>query len=245
MDLLTVDKLLTTTRSVRRRLDLGRPVKSQIIQECLEIALQAPTGGNSQGWHFLVVTDSLKKAQIGEYYRESFQIYARSQQEQTGAGGPGRRDADQQMRVAKSAVYLSNKMGEVPAMIIPCIHGRVENMGVMAQAGLYGSILPAAWSLMLALRARGLGSAWTTLHLRYEKEIATILDIPDNVTQAALLPVAYYTGDDFRPAKRLPVAQVTSWNSWGSSLVSQQPNREFVGDTPQFDDITLMLVQRS
>ncbi len=118
------------------------------------------------------------------------------------------------MRVVKSAVYLAQNMGNVPVMVIPCIHGRVENLGVMAQAGLYGSILPAAWSFMLALRSRGLGAAWTTLHLRYEKEIAALLGIPDDVTQAALLPVAYYTGDDFRPAKRLPAAEVTSWNKW-------------------------------
>lgn len=214
MDLATVDKLLMTTRTVRRRLDLGRPVDPEIIQICLEIAIQAPTGGNSQGWRFMVVTDAEKRAQIGEYYRESFMKYARSQAEQASADGPGRRNADQRTRVVKSALYLAHKMGEVPVMVIPCIHGRAENLGVLAQAGLYGSILPAAWSFMLALRARGLGSAWTTLHLRYEKEIAAILGIPDHVTQAALLPVAYFTGEDFSPAKRLPARQVTSWESW-------------------------------
>ncbi|NJN55610.1 MAG: hypothetical protein HC804_13180 [Anaerolineae bacterium] len=107
----------------------------------------------------------------------------------------------------------------MPVMVIPCIHGRVENHGLMAQAGLYGSILPATWSFMLALRARELGAAWTTLHLRYEKEVATILGIPETVTQAALLPVAYYTGDGFQPAKRIPVDQVTSWNEWGQPYV--------------------------
>ena len=121
------------------------------------------------------------------------------------------------MRVVKSAVYLAQNMGNVPVMVIPCIHGRVENLGPMAQAGLYGSILPAAWSFMLALRSRGLGAAWTTLHLRYENEIAALLGIPNDVTQAALIPVAYYTGDDFHPAKRLPVDEVVSWNEWGKS----------------------------
>lgn len=214
MDLATVDKLLTTTRTVRKRLDLTRPVEPEIIRECLEIAIQAPTGGNSQGWHFVVVTDPEKKARIGELYRESFFIYARSQEEQAATQGKGELYEQQQMRVVKSAVYLAQNMGNVPAMVIPCIYGRVENLGPMAQAGLYGSILPAAWSFMLALRSRGLGAAWTTLHLRYEKEIADLLGIPDNVTQAALLPVAYYTGDDFRPAKRRPVAEVMSWNGW-------------------------------
>lgn len=216
MDLTTVDKLLTTTRTVRRRLDFERPVEPEIIQECLQIAIQAPTGGNAQGWHFLVVTDAEKKAQIGELYRESFAIYARERAERPlPTGRSSESDDAQRMRVAKSAVYLANRMGQVPVMIIPCIHGRVENLGTMLQAGLYGSILPAAWSLMLALRARGLGSAWTTLHLRYEKEVAGILDIPANVTQAALLPVAYYAGEDFKPAKRVPATEVTSWNTWG------------------------------
>jgi nitroreductase len=108
-------------------------------------------------------------------------------------------------------------MGDVPVMVIPCIHRRVENLGVMAQASLYGSILPATWSLMLALRARGLGTAWTTLHLRYEKEIAEFLGIPEDVTQAALLPIAYFTGEGFRPAKRTPARELTSWDSWGNT----------------------------
>ena len=216
MDLATVDKLLTTTRSVRKRLDLDRPVPPEVIQECLEIAIQAPTGSNSQGWHFMVVTDAEKKAQIGELYKQSFFIYARSNEEQTDSRGNRDHDPEQQSRVVKSAVFLAQNMHRVPVMVIPCIEGRVENAGLMAQAGLYGSILPAAWSFMFALRARGLGAAWTTLHLRYENEIADILGIPRHITQAALLPVAYYTGDDFQPAKRVPAAEVTSWESWGS-----------------------------
>lgn len=215
MDLKTVDKLLTTTRSVRRRLDFSRPVERSLIEECLEIAIQAPTGGNSQGWHFVVVTDEEKRAKIGELYRESFFIYARSRDEQYASKGRGELYQEQRIRVAKSAVHLANHMAEVPVMIIPCIHGRAENLGVLEQAGLYGSILPAAWSLMLALRARGLGTAWTTLHLRYEKEIAELLGIPDDVTQTALLPVAYFKGEDFKPAKRTPAKEVTSWNGWG------------------------------
>ncbi|HRQ41209.1 MAG TPA: nitroreductase family protein [Chloroflexota bacterium] len=218
MDLTVIDELLTTTRSVRKRLDFERPVSPEIIQECLAIAIQAPTGGNSQGWHFVVVTDPAKKAAIGELYRESFYIYARTREEQAATQGKGELYEQQQMRVAKSAIYLANNMGRVPVMVFPCIQGRVENFGPMAQAGLYGSILPAAWSFMLALRARNLGAAWTTLHLRYEKEVAGILGIPDNITQAALLPVAYYSGEGFQPAKRIPAAEVTSWNQWGEKL---------------------------
>lgn len=216
MDLASVDKLLTTTRSVRKRLDLDRPVPPEIIEECLEIAIQAPTGGNSQGWHFMIVTDEGKKAQIGELYKQSFFIYARSNQEQAESQGSRDHDSQQQSRVVKSAVYLAQNMHRVPVLVIPCIEGRVEKAGPMAQAGLYGSILPAAWSFMFALRARGLGAAWTTLHLRYEQEIAKILGIPGRFTQAALLPVAYYIGEDFNPARRVPAVEVTSWESWGS-----------------------------
>lgn len=214
MDLATVDYLLTTTRSVRKRLDLTRPVEPEVIERCIEIAIQAPTGSNSQGWHFVVVTDPQIRAQIAALYRQSFMIYAG----QTGSQSPPPSDdprAAQAARVRASAIYLAEHMREAPVLIIPCIEGRVENAGVMAQAGLYGSILPAAWSLMLALRARGLGSAWTTLHLRYEQEVAAILGIPANVTQTALLPVAYVKGADFKPASRIPGRQVTSWNRWG------------------------------
>jgi nitroreductase len=217
MDLVTIDKLLTTTRTVRKRLDLNRPVEQEIIQECLDIAIQAPTGGNSQGWHFVVVTDSAKRTRIGELYRKSFYIYAQSPEEIKSTSNKGKQDDEQRWRVVKSAVYLANHMGEVPVMIIPCIHGRVENLGVLAQTGLYGSILPATWSLMLALRSRGLGTAWTTLHLRFEKEIAELLGIPEDVTQAALLPIAYFTGEDFKPAKRTPAREKTSWDSWGNT----------------------------
>ena len=114
-------------------------------------------------------------------------------------------------------MYLAENMQSVPVLIIPCHEGRVENAPQSIQAGFYGSILPATWSLMLALRSRGLGASWTTLHLVYEKEVAELLGIPENITQVALLPVAYYTGDDFKPANRLPSDQLTYWDSWGST----------------------------
>jgi nitroreductase len=211
----TADRLLTTTRSVRKRLDLARPVEPEIIERCIEIAMQAPSGSNRQGWHFVVVTDADKRARIGRLYRQSFELYA---QALPAAGARSQADEalrEQNRRVRDSAWHLADHMGDAPVLIIPCVDGRVENAGLMAQASTYGSILPAAWSLMLALRARGLGAAWTTLHLRYEKEVAALLDIPDDVTQAALLPVAYYTGDDFKPAQRLPAKDKTYWDGWG------------------------------
>ncbi|MCP5100743.1 MAG: nitroreductase family protein [Chloroflexi bacterium] len=214
MNLTTVDKLLTTTRTVRKRLNLDKPVPRDVIEACLELAIQAPTGSNAQGWHFLVVTDEEKRAKIAELYKKSFLIYARNKQEQPQRNGSSEAVESQMGRVVKSAIYLANNMHRVPVIVIPCIHGRVETLDQMTQAGFYGSILPATWSFMLALRARGLGSAWTTLHLRYENDVATLLDIPRCYTQTALLPIAYYTGDDFKPAKRIPATQITSWNKW-------------------------------
>jgi nitroreductase len=218
MNLETVNHLLTTTRTVRKRLDVDRPVEMSVITECLKIAIQAPTGSNAQGWRFLVITDAAKRQRIGELYRESFLEYARSAGEQpVREGGEISADPAQTMRVVSSAFWLAENMHRVPVLILPCVLGRVENAGPMAQASLYGSILPATWSLMLALRARGLGSAWTTLHLRYEQEVADLLAIPAHVTQAALLPVAYFTGDDFRPARRVPADQVTYLEQWGAA----------------------------
>lgn len=213
-DLASVDYILKTTRSVRKRLDLARPVEPEIIMECLEIALQAPTGSNAQGWKWLIVTDAEKKTQVGEYYRRSWLDYSK----QRTNTAPGHIDnADQMQRVISSAAYLGDHMHEVPMMIIPCILGRTDSAAVVGQAGLYGSILPAAWSLMLALRARGIGAAWTTLHLVYEKECAELLGIPENYTQVALLPVGYFTGETFKPAERLPADQLTYWDTWGET----------------------------
>jgi nitroreductase len=210
-------ELLTTTRSVRKRLDLQRPVPRALIEECIDIALQAPTGSNAQGWHFVVVTDAAKRAEIAGYYREALAGYIKMQE----AGGPrwknpGDPRAAQEARVRESALFLADHLHEVPVHVIPCIEGRVENAGVVAQASIYGSILPAAWSFMLAARERGLGMAWTTLHLVREHDVAKLLGIPDSVTQTALLPVAYYKGKDFQRAKRIPSRELTSWNSWGA-----------------------------
>lgn len=215
MDLETVDHLLTTTRSVRKRLDMKRPVDLDVIERCIEIAFQAPTGSNAQGWHMVVVTDTAKRAALGKLYKQAFDNY-RSLAESAPQMQQGDPRRDQTVRIIDSASYLAEHLGEAPLHIIPCIEGRIENGPVVMQASVYGSILPAVWSLMLALRARGLGSAWTTLHLVYEKEAAELLGIPAHVTQTALLPVAHFTGSDFKPAKRLPARESTHWNSWGT-----------------------------
>ncbi len=218
MDLASVDHLLTTTRSVRKRLDLTRAVEPEVIQECLEMAIQAPTASNQQGWHFMVVRDEEKRRAVAEYYAQSYRVYL---QRVRGAGSRWEASDPRAQRagqVLDSATYLARNLHRVPLFIIPCIEGRPQDPAPAAQAGLYGSILPATWSLMLALRSRGLGSAWTTLHLVYEREVAGILGIPDGVTQAALLPVAYYTGEDFHPAKRVPAKERTYWDDWNATL---------------------------
>ena len=214
-NLTIVNHLLMTTRSVRKRLDLTRPVEPEVIEQCIEIATQAPTGSNRQGWHFMVVTDPAKRKGIADLYQKAFNVYLRGREQAPTAPRENEPSATTQRRVTSSAIYLAQHLHEVPVHIIPCYEGRVETEPAFAQASLYGSILPAAWSLMLALRARGIGSAWTTLHLPYEKEAAQLLGIPDHITQSALLPVAYFTGEDFLPAERIPARNVTHWDGWG------------------------------
>jgi nitroreductase len=218
-NLQVIDHLLTTTRSVRRRLDFLRPIELEVIERCLEIAMQAPTASNSQNWHFVVVTESAKKAAIAEYYRKAFRAYIAGSALGVIKAAVARKqrprpDRGQTARVAQSANYLAQHLQEAPVFIIPCFEGRVEHDSVAEQAARYGSLLPATWSLMLALRARGLGAAWTSLHLVYEKEVAKILGIPETITQAALLPVAYFTGQDFSPAHRLAPENFIHRDTW-------------------------------
>ncbi len=225
MDLATVDRLLTTTRSVRKRLDLNRPVEPEVIEQCLEIALQAPTGSNLQGWHFMVVTDPQKRARLGELYHKGRTAYYDVQKEHPPQFSQNDPRLSQRPRIIQSSAFLGDHLHEVPVFIIPCIEremaevphwAEMQSFGNFFQASMFGSIIPATWSLMLALRSRGLGSSLTTLHLIYEKEAAQLLGIPDHVVQTALIPVAYYTGTDFQRAKRRPAREVTHWDGWGT-----------------------------
>jgi nitroreductase len=208
------DQLLTTTRSVRKRLDLDRPVPLEVVRESLEVALQAPSGSNKQGWHWIVLTDPARRKAVADLYARSFDAYRNSAGY---AANHSTGDADReatQKRVASSAEYLAEVMAEVPVLVIGAIETGTEELGAGNQAGLWGSLLPAAWSLQLALRARGLGSAWTSLHLRYEKEIAELLGVPNTVKQGVLLPVAYTKGTDFKPAPRQPLDEVLHVDGW-------------------------------
>ncbi|MGY1711321.1 nitroreductase family protein [Geodermatophilus sp. SYSU D00758] len=210
---LTPDELLTTTRAVRKRLDLTRPVPLELVRECLEVALQAPSGSNAQTWHWVVVTDPGQRAALGEVYRTEFARYAASR------GFAGRLFADRperaqvQQRVGDSAAWLGEHLGEVPVLVVPCV-ATGGPLPAGNQAGLWGSLLPAVWSYMLAARARGLGTAWTSLHLGAEAEVAGILGLPDGVHQGALVPTAFYTGETFRPAPREPLDTVLHLDRW-------------------------------
>ncbi len=208
---LDADQLLTTTRSVCKRLDLERPVPIELVRESLEVALQAPTGSNQQGWHWMVVTAPDLRAQIGGFYRRSFEVYRDARGARPSTGSAERQAT--YTRVATSADWLAERMGDVPVHVIACITAGAD-LPPGNQAGLWGSLLPAAWSYQLAARARGLGSAWTTLHLAYEKEIAELLGIPEHVRQGVLLPTAYYTGETFRPAHREPLDTVLHLDRW-------------------------------
>ena len=213
---LSVEEVLTTTRAVRRRMDLGRPVEPDLIRECLELALQAPNGSNIQGWHFVVVTDADKRAALADLYRRGGVAYA----ERAAPGGRTDRRYSEEERVAHrrvmgSAGYLYEHIGEVPAFLIPCIYGRFDGAALVDQATWFGSILPAVWSFMLAARSRGLGTSWTTVHLVYESEAAAILGIPyETITQVALIPIAHTIGQEFKPADRLPLDRVLHWDTW-------------------------------
>lgn len=212
---LTPDQLLTTTRSVRKRLDFARPVEPEIIRECLDIAVQAPTGGNSQTWSFVVVTDPAKRQALGDIYRRGFADYRQLNAKvvERVLQDPAR--ATTQQKVISSSEYLAEHMHEVPVLVIPCIRGRLDGKSSLEQAGTWGSVLPAAWSFMLAARERALGTVWTTIHLFYERDAAEVLGIPyDKITQAAMIPVAYSLGTEFAPAKRESLDKVVHWDQW-------------------------------
>jgi nitroreductase len=207
---LTPDELLSTTRAVRRRLDTTRPVERALIEECLRVALQAPSGGNRQAWSFVVVTDPDRRAALAEIYRRGFDRYLAHG---IGAQGTaGRPTGAAQRRIRDSAVHLRDHIHEVPVLVIPCIGPRTDGRPALEQASTFGSILPAVWSFMLAARARGLGTAWTTVHLLHEREAAEVIGIDhEQRMQVAMIPVAHVRGEPFRPGPRKDLDEVVIW----------------------------------
>lgn len=207
-DTTITDELLSTTRAVRRRLDFDRPVAPSVILECIALAQQAPTASNDQSWRWVVVDDAEKKAGLAEIYRGGCLAYLERSVEETEEG--------QSKRVYESALGLARTIQDVPVLVIPCIERRFDRGPLIGLASGFGSILPAAWSFLLALRSRGLGSVWTTAHLWNESAAAELLGIPESVSQVAMFPVAHTIGTGFRRAERPPPETITSWNEWGA-----------------------------
>ena len=201
---LTVDEVLSTTRTVRKRLDFDRPVERSVLLECLEAALQSPTGGNRQNWQWLLVTDPDKRGALADIYRKGWVIYSR-----------GADRAPGMERLVESSQYLADNFHRVPAMLIPCMPRVPQRAPHFWHASQYGSILPGVWSFMLAARERGLGTAWTTIHLMNEEEAAAVLEIPyDKVMQCALVTIGYSIGTDFKPGKRIDLEDILHWDAW-------------------------------
>ena len=217
-DLAHTDRLLTTTRAVRKRLDLTRPVPRQLILDCVRISTQGPAGGNHQKWRWVIVDDPDKKEVIADAYRRTYAPYIEQQQRAVErAGNQGEKNA-----IIDSSMHLADVMQDVPVLAIPCALGSPDDAGSLGGAaqGWWGSVIPSIWSYCLAARSRGLGTAWTTLHLGDEAAVAEALGIPATVTQLACVPTAFHTGDDFRPATRKPAEQVTYWNTWKNTDIT-------------------------
>ncbi|MFE0026135.1 nitroreductase family protein [Amycolatopsis sp. NPDC059021] len=213
MDTAITDHLLSTTRSVRRKLDLDRPVEADVLRECLQLALQAPTPGNAQAWRWLVVRDQGVKDRLATLFRRVGTAYLEAAIESAG-------DTVKQLPVARaiaSGKHLIDVIDRVPVYVIPCLQGRPHGDNALDSA-FYGGIFPAVWNFQLALRSRGLGSTLTTYHLQHEAEAAEILGIPEGYTQVGLLPVAYTTVSDFAPARRIPLDEVAYLDGWGHAL---------------------------
>ena len=204
LDLESVDHVLSTARSVRRKLDFERPVEPEVLFDCINVSTQAPTGLGGESWRFVVVTDAEKKLRLAEIYRAVITDMQR----------------ERGLEIKPTQQALMARLHEIPAMIFVCTIGAPPGPEIPAQVGFYGSILPAAWSLMLALRARNLGSTWTSLMASRQAEVGAILEVPEGVIQTVMLPVGYMKGAKLKKADRMDARQVTFWNQWGNSQPS-------------------------
>ena len=213
---LNPDELLSTTRAVRKRLDFSRPVGDDVIRECVELAMQSPSGSNSMTMQFIVVRDEAKRKAFGDIYKQCYGIYSSLDGVYIRSIDKGEASANaQQQRSADSADFLGEHMGDAPALVIPCTYGRLDNAPAMMSASLGANVMPAMWSFMLAARARGLGTCWTTVHLMMEEAAAEVLGIPfGEVQQICLSPLAYTQGTDFKPAARPPADSIIHWDQW-------------------------------
>ncbi len=210
-----IDDVLTTTRAVRKRLDLDRPVERDVVERCIDLALQAPNGSNQQLWRWIVVDDPAVRRKLVDIYAAAMTDYINRPRRSSAPSRASTQPSPAMQRMTESVMWLREHFHEVPVLVVPAVGGRTDTGTIFEQASRWASIIPAIWSFMLALRSRGLGSAWTTLHLHREREAADLLDIPyDRYMQAGLFPVAYTVGTDFKRASRLPAGKVIGWNSF-------------------------------
>lgn len=199
IDIDAVDHYLSTARSVRRKIDFERPISRKDLEACVNVAVQAPTGIPGETWRFLIVDDGETKQRVAAVYRDVITELM------TERGLP--------MKQTQQA--LMDRLPEMPCMVFVCSLG--QPMPTHAgQVAFFGSVLPAAWSLMLAMRVRGIGATWTSVLSARCEQIAEILNIPDDVTQTVMLPCGYTKDATLKPADRLSAADVTYWNSWGN-----------------------------
>ena len=212
---LSPDELLSTTRAVRKRLDCTREVPREVLFDCVRLAQQAPSGSNTQNFHFVVVTDADQRAALADIWRRGFEIYRTLPFSVHHLSYPDPSQQEVQPRIVESVDYLSTIIADVPVHVIPCVEGRPDGQPAALQSAVWGSVLPAVWSFMLALRSRGLGSCWTSFAQFFEEETAAVIGVPyDQYAQVALLPVAYTKGTTFKAANRLPTEQVIHWDRW-------------------------------
>jgi nitroreductase len=201
LDLPSVDALLSTTRSVRRRLDFDRPIDPPLLYQCIDLATQAPMGIGGESWRFLVVTEPERKRAIAELYQDVIEGF----------------EAAGRLRIKDTQRALMARLPDMPALIFVYINAPAPGADVAAQVGFYGSILPVAWSLMLALRSRGLGTTWTSLLASRQAELASLLATPPDSTLTVMFPVAHMKGAVLKATPRQPAREVTFWNAWGES----------------------------
>jgi nitroreductase len=205
---------LTTTRSVRRRLDLSRDVSPELLVECVRVAQQAPSASNRQNFHFVLVTAAEQRAALGDLFRRGLDNYRQWSDGlyQIERGDPC--DNRRRHRIIASLEHLAAHIDKVPVHVIPCVEGKLESTELARASALMGSVMPAAWSFALAARAHGLGTCWTTLHLQFVDEANAILGLPDDVLQVALLATAHTIGTQFGAAYRRPVEGIVHWQRW-------------------------------
>ncbi|MGW4959622.1 nitroreductase family protein [Nonomuraea sp. NPDC004186] len=211
---LTPDELLSTTRAVRKRLDFTRPVPRELIEQCVDLAVQAPTGRNRQRWHFMVVTGAEQRRAVADIFLRALTLATGQPLTERDLWRMSYHSGSTE-RVFDGLRYLAANIHRVPAFVIPGVEGRTDHEPVAVQAGAWGSILPAVWSFMLAARARGLGTVWTTAQAPLERELAKVLGVPyEEVMLAAFIPLAFTLGTDFKPAPRIPREEVLHWDRW-------------------------------